>query len=401
MTFDHLSHGGQTRKIAAASGIPEAHILDYSANINPFGPPPWLHEAVAEAVSRIAAYPDPDACEACIAASERFCIPHERFLFADGADSLLFALPRALEASVCIVATPTYSGYRRAITRAGLREIAIPLSPDSDFRMDDPRFLEALRRNLSEPIISTDGDSSQRTVPHTVLNAPAIRGALVFLGAPNNPAGGALPRASVESLARDFPGHTFIIDESFLELSLDIESLIVSEFPNILVVRSLTKAWSVPGARVGFMSGDPKLLAQVRAELPAWPVSAFAEAIAVRALRDRTFLAATVPPLLAEMKRFARALADLPGIGVIESGANFLLMDFGTTSRADQVESVLLSGGIAIRRFSASEGLARQYARIAVRSPSDNVRFLAALAGALEKAAARACEPQRDSGESP
>jgi histidinol-phosphate/aromatic aminotransferase/cobyric acid decarboxylase-like protein len=397
LTFDHLTHGGQTRTIAAASGIPETHILDYSANINPFGPPPWLHEAVAEAVSRIAAYPDPDAREACIAASERFGIPHERFLFADGADSLIFALPRALESSACIVATPTYSGYRRAIARAGLPEIAIPLSPDADFRMDDSRFLEALQHELSAHAAANRRSGH----PPAGQEYGDARRALVFLGAPNNPAGGALPRAAVEDLAREFSGHTFIIDESFLELTLDVESLIGSELPNILVVRSLTKAWSVPGARTGFISGKPKLLASVRAELPAWPVSAFAEAIAVRALRDRGFLDATVPPLLAEMKRFARALADLPGIRVIASGANFLLLDFGTAARAEHVEALLLSEGIAIRRFSMNEGLGRQYVRIAVRSPSDNARFLTALASVLEKAPERAHEPQHDTGAKP
>ena len=97
--IDHLDHGGNTRLIAASANLPESEILDYSANINPFGPPPWLDEAIAEGRDRIALYPDPEATGARKTASLRFVTPPGRFLFADGADSLIFALPRGLRSS--------------------------------------------------------------------------------------------------------------------------------------------------------------------------------------------------------------------------------------------------------------------------------------------------------------
>jgi len=366
---DHLDHGGNRRLIAKAAGFSEDAILDYSANINPLGPPPWLGEAIAEGLGKIAAYPDPEATAAREAAAARFSAPPERFLFADGADSLLFAIPRALGAEVCVLASPTYSGYRRAARRAGCRQVILPLLPEEDFRMDSPRFLDSLERALEDKSDAMKAGRPER--------------AIVFLGAPNNPAGGALPQATIEAMARANPRHFFVIDESFLELSRGGESLIGTDAPNIVVARSLTKAWAVPGARIGFIYAAPAVRAAVRAEISAWPVSSFAEAIAVRALGDKAFLASCLSALLAEEERFSAALKALPRVKVFRSGANFLLADLADEARGDLVAAALLEGGIAVRRFSPDEGLSGRYLRLAVRSRGENDRFLAALGAIL------------------
>lgn len=376
MIRDHLSHGGNTRLVAAASGLPESRILDFSANINPFGPPAWLAEAMEEGMSRIAFYPDPEATEARNAASLRFSSPAERFLFADGADSLLFALPGALKADACVLPVPTYSGYRRAIRHAGIREIALPLLSEEGFRMDSPRFMASLREALEAggrlgAAGRRQGDAKAKRV-------------IVFLGAPNNPAGGMLPPGLIKDLAGEFPRHTFVIDESFLELTLSGQSLIGTEIANIVVARSLTKAWAVPGARVGFIYANPEVCAAVRADIPAWPVSSFAEAIAKRALGDADFLRRTVPALMAEEAGFSMALSELRGFKVFRSGANFLLLDAGDDARGALIAESLLGMGIAVRRFSKTEGLSERYARLAVRSRDENRRFIEALKAILE-----------------
>jgi len=366
---DHLDHGGNRRLIAKAAGFSEDAILDYSANINPLGPPPWLGEAIAEGLGKIAAYPDPEATAAREAAAARFSAPPERFLFADGADSLLFAIPRALGAEVCVLASPTYSGYRRAARRAACRQVILPLLPEEDFRMDSPRFLDSLERALEDKSEAMKAERPER--------------AIVFLGAPNNPAGGALPQATIEAMARANPCHFFVIDESFLELSRGGKSLIGADAPNIVVARSLTKAWAVPGARIGFIYAAPAVRAAVRAEISAWPVSSFAEAIAVRALGDKAFLAGRLSALLAEEKRFSAALTALPRVRVFRSGANFLLADLGDEARGDLVAAALLEGGIAVRRFSPDEGLSGRFLRLAVRSREENDRFIKAIAAVL------------------
>ena len=391
----HLSHGGNTRLIAAAAGLPEEGILDYSANINPYGPPEWLTDAITEGTERISVYPDPEATEARRAAAAKFSSQPERFLFADGADSLLFALPRALAVEACVLPSPTYSGYARAARRAGIPAISLPLVPEEGFRMDSPRFIASLTEALTEALTAGCLAGDRSAVGQFAGGSSAgcgsvggtgkgsggakLRRMIVFLGAPNNPTGGTLPAKLIESLAREFPRHYFVIDESFLELSRDGDSLIGTQASNIIVARSLTKAWAVPGARIGFIYANPALCAAVRTEISAWPVSSFAEAIAKRALADTDFLERTLPALLAEEADFSKALASMPGVRVFRSGANFLLLDFGDDFRGASIAQALLKHGIAIRRFSPDEGLSGRYARIAVRSHEENSRFIAAL----------------------
>jgi len=381
MIRDHLSHGGNTRLIAAASGFPESRILDFSANINPFGPPAWLSEAIEEGMSRIAFYPDPEATKARNAASLKFSTPAERFLFADGADSLLFALPGALKADACVLPVPTYSGCRRAIRHAGIREIALPLLSEEGFSMDSSRFVASLRETLEGRGRASGGQAGSAGRRQGDAKAKRM---IVFLGAPNNPAGGMLPFSLIEDMAGEFSSHVFVIDESFLELTLSGQSLIGTEIANIVVARSLTKAWAVPGARVGFIYAHPEICAAVRADIPAWPVSSFAEAIAKRALGDADFLGRTVPALMAEEAVFSMALSELRGFKVFRSGANFLLLDAGDDARGALIAESLLRTGIAVRRFSPGEGLSDRYIRLAVRSRGENRRFIEALKTILE-----------------
>lgn len=377
-TISHRHHGGNLTELAALTGLPAEKILDFSANINPFGPPPWLAEALEEGSRAITQYPDPDATRARLAAAERFQTSMESFVFADGADSLLFALPRALGVKACLTMLPTYSGYKRGVLRAGVSELVLNLDPGENFSLASEKTLFAVIQALKDMT-----DRNQRCA--------------VFIGAPNNPAGGIMPRESILSLASSFAQHYFIIDESFIEFLPNPEALtlIGRRSPNIITVRSMTKTFAVPGARLGFMHADPKICAAVRAELPAWPVSSFAEAIAVRALRDTGFLPAARELLRTEADWFISQLAesgafrifhgDSAGNSASRNGANFLLLDFFQDEFGLKVSSSLLDRGIAVRQFSTEEGLSKRYMRIAIKNRIDNSRFLDALAAVMQE----------------
>jgi adenosylcobyric acid synthase len=360
-SIDHLAHGGRTRELAAAAGLPEAGLLDFSANINPAGPPPWLEEAIAEGARRIGVYPDPDAFEAREAASLRYGVSGDRFLFADGADSLIFALPRALGSASCVVPSPTYSGYLRAAIRAHADLVRVTLDGSEGFSLSAGPFAARLGRALE------------------ASPSPA----LVYLGAPNNPAGGAMPREGLLEIAARFPDAVFAIDESFAELSGEDGGMIACGAPNLIVLRSLTKTWAVPGARVGFASASPALLEALRAELPAWPLSSFGQAIAVRAMRDRDFASSSAAFVAGAEASFAAGLGSLGNIKVHRSGANFLLLEFPLPSKGEGAARALLSSGISVRRFANTEGLDGRFMRIAVRPPEENRRFIQALSAFL------------------
>jgi len=361
--LDHRSHGGNLRALAEASGLPAASILDFSANLSPLGPPPWLGEAVAEGAARVGAYPDPDSLAARAAASRRFGLPAGRFLFADGADSLIFALPRALGVASCLAFSPTYSGYLRACTRAGIEPILVPLREERGFAPDWEALLAAARR-----------------APGPVL---------AWLGAPNNPVGGAAPAEAVRRLASSREDIFILLDESFAELSGDLQGLAATAPRNVLVARSLTKTYAVPGARVGFLAGEPGLLAAVRAELPAWPLSSFGEAIATRALADEAWAREGARLVAAERGTLVAALGRIgtaPALGVYPGPANFLLVRFPGDSGAVDAARALLARGIATRTYGPEEGLDGRFMRLAVRTGAENARLAGALAEVMREA---------------
>jgi len=375
MGVDHRSHGGRTRELADLAGIPEKELLDFSANLNPLGPPPWLPEAMAEGLERIGAYPDPDSGSARVAAAARFGLAPERFLFADGADPLIFALPRALEVASCIAPTPCYSGYARAAERARVPLARVSLDAEDGFSLASAAFRAGL-------------ESAIRDAPGPTL---------LFLGAPNNPAGGAMSIDAVFELAQSAKNLYVALDESFAELSgFGDRAIVEASNPGagkIIVLRSLTKTWAVPGLRAGFASASPSLLSRLRAELSAWPLSSFGEAFACRAMRDRDYPRLSAGLVEAEARRLEIELAQLNAnrrkrlFRVHRSGANYLLIEFFPSTSllepAWRCAASLLERGIAVRTFAPAEGLDGRFMRIAVRTRKENGIFLAAFGDSL------------------
>lgn len=366
--IDEHSHGGNLRALGLESGRDPGGILDFSANLNPLGPPPWLRAAVERGLGKVAAYPDPDASAAREAASRRFGLPPSRFLFADGADSIILALPRAVGARRVFAFVPGYSGYLRAISRSGATLLPVRLDPERDFALDAEALAEALAKALGAPDATLPGGH------------PGVPGRdLVFIGSPNNPAGGSLADDALRELANAFPAAVFAVDESFAELAGRPSGIVGGHPANVLVIRSLTKTYAMPGIRAGFSEGAEDLLAALRRELPAWPLSSFAEEACVEALADRSWGEEGAAFVAAARASMAAGLAAIPGLRVVEGPANFVLVGLDSGGGAGRLRGLLLRRGIAIRVFSPEEGLDDGWFRLAVREPEDNESLVEAL----------------------
>jgi histidinol-phosphate/aromatic aminotransferase/cobyric acid decarboxylase-like protein len=367
---DEHSHGGNLRALGAEAGIRASEILDFSANLNPLGPPPWLPEAVAAGLEAVAAYPDPDASRAREAASARFGLPPGRFLFADGADSIILALPRALRAGTVVAFVPGYSGYLRAASRSGARLEPVGLDPSAGFSLGAPGLSDAFASALSRAGSSSAGPC------------------LAFVGAPNNPAGGFMPEDALRDLCSAFPSAFFAVDESFSELAGRPEGLVGRHHDNVIIMRSLTKTFAMPGIRAGYAEASPAVLAAIRAELPAWPLSSFAEEAAIRALGDRGWADKGAAYIAEARGRLVAGLRRLPGLTVHPGPANFILVGLSPGLSARALRAELLKIGIAIRVFFPAEGLGDSWFRLAVRRHEENARLTAALSEALHALAA-------------
>ena len=348
-------HGGNLRELAVRSGRTVENLLDFSANINPLGPPEWLRSVISSNVESVVHYPDPGSQSLVDSIARRHGVRPDEVIVSNGTSELISLLPRALDASEALVSVPAYIEYAKAARLCGLDVEEIALCESDGFLLDFGR----IESHLPGP-------------------------SLVFLGQPNNPTGQLFDASELRRLAPKYPDTTFVVDEAFIDFVEGCETLIRQRPPNVLVLRSMTKFYAVPGLRLGYAVGEPPLADRLRGLLPPWSVNVLAQAVGVAALEDEDYARRTRQLVSTERKRLSDELSGLPGLKVYGGTANFLLASSnGPGKGAAQLARQLLENGIAIRVCDNFSGLDGRFFRIAVRTGPENDRLLSALTSAL------------------
>ena len=338
--FEDLGHHGDAE---TAPGL-----VDLAVNVRPT--PAWLKERLRAGLDRLAAYPNPEAATAAVAA--RHARPVEQVLLTAGAAEAFVLLARALAPHRAVVVHPQFTEPEAALNAAGHSVQRVVL---------DPPFV------LHPELVPDDAD-------------------LVFVGNPTNPTSVLHPIGSLLALAR--PGRVLVVDEAFID-SVPGETGTLSGrpgqpapvVPGLVVIRSLTKTWGLAGLRIGYLLGDPALLEACRAVQSLWSVGSIALEAAI---------ACSTPEALAAADRIARAcdgereflLNALGRLSDIELGAPpqapfVLLRVLGPDPVG--VHQRLRDAGWAVRRADTFPGLGPGWMRIAVRDRATSEAFAAAL----------------------
>lgn len=354
-------HGGNIRKLAAATGRPPGEILDFSANINPLGPSEWLRPLVSSCLSDLTHYPDPDCSDLVAAFGRRFGIRAEEVLMGNGSTELLYLLPRALGKRRALIAVPAYADYAAAAKQAALTVDSMPLRENQGFAPDLAEIEARLR-----------GDE------------------VVLLGSPNNPTGLTVPAAGIRALAGRHPETAFVIDEAFADFTQEASLLDGDRPANLAVLRSLTKFYAIPGLRLGAVVAGKEVIDGLRALIPPWSVNTLAQAVGAAALNDTEYADRTRCFVRERRRELLAELKAIPGLTVYPGEANFLLarIDRGDPD-ARKLARRILAEGIAIRVCDNFAGLDGRFFRVAVRTQEENAR----LCGSLRKALGVAGKP--------
>ncbi|MFY0990813.1 pyridoxal phosphate-dependent aminotransferase [Halomonas sp. C05BenzN] len=293
-------HGGQAAPLLARYGLPPDHpVLDFSANINPLGPPAWLPRRLGEALPGAVEYPDPLYREACAAIAESEGIPPDRVLLTNGGVEAVFLAAALHAGGRAAILQPTFSEYARACRHQGL--------PVDALRLEGKRF------ELDE----------------SAARAALARCDVLFLCRPNNPTGTLIPREALERLlaAGLEQGCTLVVDEAFIDFVMPDERLtpLLATWPNLILLRSLTKLYAIPGLRLGYLLGSAGTVARARARQMPWSVNHLAASLVAPLLADHGFLDRTRRWFAAEQPRLQAGLSAA-GLEVIPSRANFFLV---------------------------------------------------------------------------
>lgn len=349
MELERYGHGGDLLTATEAYGRPEEGWLDYSSNMNPFGPPEVVGELLRERWRDIARYPDPAVRGLTNKLSHVYGIPPESIIVGNGAAELIDLVVRVLRPAETIVARPSFTEYEDAVRKAGSTVVSASLERDRDFELSLP--LEAGER-------------------------------AVFLGHPNNPTGRIVPARVLNAMR--LSGTRMMLDEAFLDFLPDEEGISyirhAAESPRIQVVRSMTKFYAIPGIRLGFLVAHPDVIRRLREAQTPWSVNFFAQLIGESVLDERAYAERTRAWLQEERPWLTSELNRL-GLTVFPSDVNFLLVSLPGESGWDapRLQRAMAGKGVLIRDASLFEGLDASCFRLAIRLRQDNERLLLAL----------------------
>jgi len=372
-------HGGNLAWAAALAGCPPSAILDFSASISPLGPPESALDAIQAHLSSLTAYPDPDYGELRTALGEAFNVDPDWILPGNGSAELLtWAAWDLSKLEATYLVTPAFGDYWRALKAFGAQVLDCPLD------------LKSWDWETGSGLVTDDLSVSDRSFvsPSLALPVPVAldvdRGLL--LNNPHNPTGLLFGREAI----RPYLEHLalVVVDEAFMDFlpPSEQQSSIaqVEEFPNLVILRSLTKFYSLPGLRMGCAIAHPDILRRWQLLRDPWPVNALAAAAAATVVRDTAFERQTWDWLPVARRELFEGLADLPGLRPMAGAANFLLVESSVSVAAIQ-KSLLQRHRILIRDCLSFPELGDRFFRVAVRERADNMRLIAGLADAISR----------------
>lgn len=333
--------------------------LDFSVNINPLGVPRTVNEALHRAVGKCTLYPDMEARALKEAVGRMLSVPKERLLFGNGASELFMAITHAIKPKKVVIPAPSFYGYEYAAAAAGSEILYYELKRENDFCVT-----KGLCESLTEDV------------------------SLLFLANPNNPTGRLLRRETAGGLLRHCleKGIYVVADECFIEFCEGCPSLLpeLDKNDRLLIVRTFTKIFSIPGVRLGYLvCKDKGLLAKIAGQLPEWNLSCFAQEAGCACAGEKAFWAETESMIRRERAFLTEALKQR-GFLVFPSDANFILFCRKEETSGTTLYEQLLRQGILIRDCGNFRGLGSGFYRIAVKTREENVRLLHALEQAEE-----------------
>ncbi len=359
------------QEIATRYGVDPSRIVRFDLNTSP-APPSLIAGLLAAGrfEAPLSEYPPTDYRRLVEAAAARYGVEPAEIIVGAGADEILDIVAKAAipTGGHAVVPTPTYAMYRVLTEQRGASVVAVPRRPSTDaFALDPVAIREAVG---------------------------ATHAAVVWLCSPNNPT--ALPEPDglvaelltgliedAASTGRERP--LVILDEAYAEFVGTSLADLRDGYPELVTIRTASKAYALAGLRVGFGIARPELIARLNPFRPPGSISTVSVTLVTEALLDPAVLESNLARVARERRRLTDGLRAV-GWSIGPSVTNFVLADLGSNDRAARIAEGLLSRGLVPRTFGAGHPLS-DHLRLTVRDPEENDRLIAAAAELAEQSA--------------
>ena len=355
-------HGGNLDWAAQIAGCSPFVLLDFSASISPLGPPQSVLASLTANLEAVTRYPTPGYARLSEAIAHHHDLDPAYLLPGNGAAELLTWAGRDLaQLEATYVFTPAFGDYGRSLAAFNAHTLACPL-PLASALLGSLDWAAVLAQNLG-PEPSRCG---------------------LLLNTPHNPTGLLIPLEVLHDWLQQFA--LVVVDEAFMDFLPPAEQTsivnLVEQFPNLVVLRSLTKFYSLPGLRLGYAVAHPERLQYWQQWRDPWAVNALAEVAAIAALQDTDFQRATWRWLSTCRVSLLEQLEQLSPLSPFPGRANYLLLQTQYPGPELQLE-LLKQHRILVRDCMSFPELGDRYIRVAIRTQADNQKLLTALAAVL------------------
>lgn len=350
-------HGSDLEKIEKKYGIKKEDIVSFSANVNPLGICPKMKQALTSHLEVITTYPDREytALRSAIAA---YCHTEVSYItVGNGSTELISMFIQSRHPKNALILAPTYSEYEREIELNGGICHSFLLSPDNSFALSSP----ALFQSLEEKDID-----------------------LLILCNPNNPTSSAILSGQMQEILDYTASHRIgvIVDETYCEFAPDIDAVsaipLVPAYPNLVVLRGVSKFFASPGLRLGYaVTSDRPLLSYIAEHQNPWTINSLADLAGQVMFSDTGYINRVRELISAERTRICGRLSQIDGLTVFPASANFVL---ARSERPDITAGTLFEAaireGMMLRNCVTFSGLDERYFRLCFMLPADNDRLI-------------------------
>jgi len=347
--MERYGHGGDLITAAELFECAPQDMIDFSANINPQGPPARVMETLQAALNGIVHYPDPAHRSFRKALAAKLQVGADWLLPGNGAAECMALAILALQPAKVGVVYPCFSEYEQLAKQFGAEVVAI--------YGKEERGYQAEMEQLHRLFVETD---------------------LVFIGSPNNPTGMLYERKEWLQMAEwtEETGAVLVVDEAFHDFVCEDRqfSLLteLARFPRVILIRSLTKMFAIPGLRLGYSIAHPEMAKRMKNKQVTWSVNHLALLAGEACLQETEFSASTRRWVAEERSWLQEQIRSRLGWQVWHGEANFLLVRSPVSLAAGELQWHLGKRGILIRNCSQYPGLTAHHFRIAVRTREEN-----------------------------
>lgn len=339
--------GKTIEEVAKEYGFLPEEVIKLCSNENPLGPSPKAVQAVRDHADTVSVYPSMGAKELRRALAQYIGYPIDQIVVGNGMDGVLDALMRLFveKNDEAIISIPTFPYYELFTLACGGVPQFVPRN--SNFDVDVDKLLRAVNEKTK----------------------------IVFLCSPNNPTGNLMKESNLR-LVLDATESTVIVDEAYAEFADFSIVEIVREYENLVVTRSMSKAFGLAGLRIGYAIAPPDISKEYMKVSPAFSVNRIGIAAGIAALGDEKHLLQTIKTI-----RSGRAFLqnNIP-FKTYPSQANFVLVDVSPFT-AEEVCEAFLRKGIIVRDCSSFRGAGDSLIRISVGTKEQNMRVIEAFKG--------------------